>query len=1128
MRSFRLYDAALALTLFGAAGLLMTNLSLPACGQTIVSGDITGHVTDSSGAVVVGATVTLTKDADSSHRTDTTTAEGTYRFSLLSPGSYSIKVTSAGLVGGAKNVVVSVGKASTVNIATQLASVATQIVVDSSTQPLLETEDANITTVMDSRAIEQLPVPGGDISTLAFTAPGVNLSTGAGYGGFVAFGLPATANLFTMNGNDIMDPYLNLNNSGASNLTLGANEIADVAIVSNGYNAQYGRYPGTQINYTTKSGSNKYHGNLQYYWNGTVFNANDWINKNGGGDRPHAVSNQWAGSASGPILKDKLFVFFDTEGMRYVLPGGGGITKIPTAQFMSDVVANVTALHPQEAAYYKTIQALYGGSSGAAQAVNVTTSNCGAMEGVTLNNNLYGVGANSCTRTFYAKVNNLNTEALWSARADQVLDSKDHLSYRGHHDWGVQATGTDAINPAFDANSVQPEWEGQINETHTFSNTIANNLIVSGLYYQAIFGPPNFAAATAVFPTTLIFSDGLKYTNLGGSDYSYPSGRNVQQYQVVDDLSWQWKRHSVKFGINYRWDKISDYTAQANKTGSTTFKSLADFANGVVTSLDTVSKAFPTVGQQPEIDPTFGVYAQDEWAVNDKLKLTLSARVDHNGNFWCPKNCFSHLTGDFGEIGHSASTPYNSTIQTGQAHPFLNTDALVYEPRAGFAYAPQGTGGRVAVRGGIGMFSDAPPGTLARRFLANAPNVATFSYKSTGLVDPTLSSGSAYNYLGSSASAFESGFKSGETLAEIQAAVAAQGSKYSAPNYWAAVDHFKTPKTLEWNLETQFQLSHADVIDFNYVGNYSWDTIMVSNLDNAYDSSGFAGLPTAAVDSRFSRITEYTNNGTANYNGLTSSIRHQARYGLTVSANYTWSHVLDLVSNGGLEGFNLVETYPQEQIAPGSYSKLNHGNADYDIRHSGSLQYVWQVPYKASHAYLKPLAEGWAVSGNLFYRGGYPLSVINSNISVANNTSYFLASMTKGGDQACAVKPNKSDYTSPVCFTKDTFVDSTATGFASYGFGNIKRNSFSTPHYFNTDLQLNKETKIGEKMTYKVGANFFNILNHANFAPPVNDIGAGDFGAIESTVTPPSSPYGSFQGSAVSGRVVQIVTSFTF
>jgi hypothetical protein len=1129
MQSFRFKNLALALILAATVGFLMTSLSPAAYGQTIVSGDLTGYVTDSTNAVIVGASVTLTSDADASHRTVVTGNDGAYRFSLLPPGAYSVKVVAPGLVGAASHVAVNVGKASTVNIMVKPAAVAAEIIVDSSTQPLLQTEDANITTTVDARSIAQLPVPGGDISTLAFTAPGVNLSTGGGYGGFVAFGLPATSNLYTMNGNDIMDPYLNLNNSGASNLTLGANEIADVAIVNNGYDAQYGRYPGTQINYTTKSGTNQFHGDAQYFWNGRALNANDWINKNAGGKRPFANSNQWAGAVGGPIWRNKLFFFFDTEGMRYVLPGGGGLVKIPTTQFLSDVVANVGVVNPSEVNFYKTIQSLYNGASGAASATAMTTANCGTMEGVTLNGHLYGVGNSSCTRTFFAAVNNLNTEALWSSRVDQVLGANDHLSYRAHHDWGVQATGTDAINPAFNANSVQPEWEGQVNETHTFSSKLANNLIISGMYYKALFGPPDFAASTKVFPTTLVFTS--SFANLGGTNYNYPNGRNVQQLQFVDDLSLQLGKHSVKFGLNYRWDKISDYTSQLNKTGSTTFKSLSDFANGQVSGVDTVSQAFPTVGQMPEIDPTFGVYAQDEWSVTDKLKLILSGRIDHNSNFWCPKNCFTRLSADFGEISHGASTPYNKSILTGQAHPFQSTDVLVSEPRFGFAYAPQGQGGRFSIRGGAGLFSDAPPGTLARRFLGNAPNVASFSYKGAGLVDPTLSSGSAYNFLAASASAFESGFSQGLTLAQIQANVAAKGSKYSAPSYWAAVDHFRTPQTAEWNLEAQMQVSRTDVFDFNYVGNHSWNTILVSNLDNAYEANGFGGLPTAAPDTRFGRVTEYTNNGKANYNGLTSSIRHQARYGLTLTANYTYSHALDLASNGGLEYFNGSNgsLAPQEQLSPAGSPDLNYGNADYDIRHSASVQYVWSVPVKATNAVLKPVIEGWGVSGNVFYRGGYPVSITNSSISVSNNTSTaFLAALVSGNDHSCAVKPNTADPTTPVCYAKDKFADASDLSTYKYGFGNIRRNSFSGPHYFNADLQLNKETKIMEKSTLKIGANFFNVLNHANFAPPTFDASAPDFGAIESTVTPPSSPYGSFMGSAVSGRVIQLLTSFTF
>jgi hypothetical protein len=247
---------------------------------------------------------------------------------------------------------------------------------------------------------------------------------------------------------------------------------------------------------------------------------------------------------------------------------------------------------------------------------------------------------------------------------------------------------------------------------------------------------------------------------------------------------------------------------------------------------------------------------------------------------------------------------------------------------------------------------------------------------------------------------------------------------------------------------------------------------------------------------------------------------------LTLSANYTYSHALDLVSNGGLEGFNYTSYYPIEQMSPAGASVLNYGNADYDLRHSASFQYDWKIPLTGSNEFAKKAIEGWTVSGNLFYRGGYPVSIVNTNISVSNNTSYFLAAFGGGKQFSCAAKPDPTGTTNPVCFQKDTFID--ATSDPSVGFGNIARNSFNGPHYFNTDMQLNKQTKLTEKLNLKIAANFFNLINHANFAPPANDLGSPDLGAIEGTVTPPSSPYGSFQGAAVSGRVVQLSGTFSF
>jgi hypothetical protein len=521
-------------------------------------------------------------------------------------------------------------------------------------------------------------------------------------------------------------------------------------------------------------------------------------------------------------------------------------------------------------------------------------------------------------------------------------------------------------------------------------------------------------------------------------------------------------------------------------------------------------------------------------------------RIDHNANFSCAQNCFARMTTEFAQLKHDATIPYNKAINTGLNNAFPAVDWGVVQPRVGFSYAPQGQAGRFVVRGGMGLFSDLPPGTVADSYLLNAPNLVdlTYSYSGTGtagLLDPTLTSGSAYNYLKSSANAFETGFSGGQTLTQIQAAVAAQGSSYSAPSYSSVVGTLHTPKYLEYNLEAQYQLSRTDVVDFNYVGNHAWNTLMNNGLGNIHSPTGMAGLPTVAPDPRFNIVTNLTNNGKANYNGLTTSLRHTARYGLTLSGNYTYSHTLDLASNGGLELYNYQATYPQQQLIPTNMNSLNYGNADYDIRHSGSVQYVWAIPYKPSNAALKTIGSGWSVSGNLFYRGGYPLSIVNSTINsrqlASQSTGVLLAAITSGSDLNCAKKPNAANISAPVCFTGDTFATvpsiptespNPAAYAYSYGFGNIARNSFRGPHYFNSDLQFNKETKIAERYNVKIGANFYNVLNHANFSAPANNAASGALGSITSTVTPPSSPYGSFQGSAVSGRVIQMLMSFSF
>src|SRR5579864_5976111 len=339
--------------------------------QTTVTGDLAGVVTDPTGASVANAKVTVKADATGETYTATTNGAGEFRVSLLRPGTYTVTVAATGFAESTQKATVSLGQVAPVNVQLGLQQ-QTQSVNVTEAAPLLQNENANLATTYNTLQLENLPAPGNDMTSYAFATPGVTVSTGGGYGNFSAFGLPGVSNLYTINGNDNMDPYLNLNNSGASNLTLGANEISEAAVVLNGYTGQYGRQAGAQVNYITKSGTNEFHGNAAWFWNGAKLNANDWFNNANATDRPHAVSNEWADSIGGPIKRNKAFFFFDNEGIRYVLPSGGPPVFIPTADFASFVLNNLKAKNAPAVPLYTTAFNLYAGASGAGRATPAT------------------------------------------------------------------------------------------------------------------------------------------------------------------------------------------------------------------------------------------------------------------------------------------------------------------------------------------------------------------------------------------------------------------------------------------------------------------------------------------------------------------------------------------------------------------------------------------------------------------------------------------------------------------------------------------------------------------------------------------------------------------------------------
>src|SRR5450432_496077 len=657
---------------FALAAVCLIALPTLMFAQTVNSGDVTGTVTDPQGAVVSGATVTLTNDVDGHMQTATTNASGLYRFSFLKVGDYKLSVTATGFKSVNQTVTVAIGQVLNISVKMELGATS-EILEVTGAAPLLQTENADESTTFNETQLKALPAPGGDITSYAYTAPGVVVSNGAGYGNFSANGLPSTSNLFTVNGNDYMDPYLNLNNSGASNLTLGSNELSEVTVVENGYTADYGRQASAQLNAATKSGTNAFHGNATYGYNGSILNANDWFSKafelqaaepNG---RPHAVNNTYAGSVGGPIIKNKLFFFADYEALRMILPGVSGGVTIPTPAFANYVLTQVPL---PEMPFYQNIFNLYAGAPGGGSAVPTTQAQdpnmgCGdfsqryngnddpTMGPVYNNPQALAAGFGNlgtatapipglpCSATFASNSNNLITEWIFAGSVDYDINSNDHLKGRYQMDRGVQATGTDPINPVFNATSIQPEYNGQLIETHSFNSTTVNNLIVSGAWYKALFGPPSFAAAVATFPTTINFGNTAStFTALGGSDNAYPQGRIVTQAQIRDNFSKVIGGHDLKIGVDYRRNLVSDYSALAGTSGTLGINSTNEFVNGITGSFNGTggsgySAAFTNLGAVKIKLYNVGAYMQDQWKVTSKLSLTMGVRVDRTANPSC-------------------------------------------------------------------------------------------------------------------------------------------------------------------------------------------------------------------------------------------------------------------------------------------------------------------------------------------------------------------------------------------------------------------------------------------------------------------------------------------------------------
>jgi hypothetical protein len=1114
--------------------LLLSFLFAPAAllrGQTLTTGNATGLVTDRTGAVLPGAVVTITYAATNQNLSTTTNETGRYRFPLLKPGDYTISAQTPGLKSGTLKFSLLVGQERAVDLVLDVQSTDQSIEVQAEAG-LVQTENANLGTSYSTRQLANLPVNGGDITNFAFSTPGLRLNVGGGNNNFNANGLPFNSGLYTMNGADITEPYNNNNKSGASNNTLGANEIAEAAVVLNAYSAQYGRMAGVQVNFVTKAGTNQFHGDLIENYNDAILNANDFFNNATNTPRGRSGANQYAGAVGGPIWRNKTNFFFNTEGLRYALPSNG-VVSVPSPEFQSYVLAHVPAA---SLPLYQSIFNLYNNAPGVNRAVPVTngpgllqdgngTLGCGKQRtfpGTFVNGTSgarFGVDT-PCALAFGTNTSNINTENLVAGRLDHEINSRQRIYFRISEDWGLQASSTSPLNPALNRVSDQPWIIPQLNHTYVITPHLINNVVLSGNWYSVITGVPDFQKALSLVPAGITISDGG--ANGGGFatiSPALPTGRRGQQFQVIDDLSWNHGSHTVQVGINHRANRVTDSSiASGSQVGGYSFNDLQDFAIGSVNSTNTGSRltqSFPLLQAAHIRLYSLNFYGQDEWAVRPNLKLTYGIRFEQNGNPVCVENCFSALTTGFLASGYQggSSVPYNSTITTGLRHAFPKMEGLIPEPRFGVVYSPFGSG-RTVIRGGVGLFANAPAGNLAANIFGNSPNkfTPTVSFGTVGLAsDPSSAQAASI----ASNGVFQSGFAQGFTLAQLQSALGKV--PFAVPTYYVAPGEFHTIKTVEWSFEIEQPLTHNDVLAVIYSGNHGYDEPETNASINGYIATasrypnGFGGLPSSAPDPRFSTVTQLLTTGFSNYNGVTVQLRHAFSHGFQGQVFYTWSHALQLGT-----------VYNPYDV------NFGYGDPNFDTRHNLTADFIWNSP-RLGNRKLEGALGGWTIGAKIYAYSGRPFSVTNSQIPGLLSSTFggtILADVLDPSVLGRHCTDVNTRYFSASQFAATSAT--TANPNVQTDFGNVPPNSFRGPGFFNIATQVTKRIPVSEHKWFEIGASAFNVLNHPSFAVPNGNVTSGSFGMITSTVSSPTSIYGTGQGAIVSGRVLVLLGKFQF
>ncbi len=1124
--------------------------------QSGTSSALSGEVTDPSGAVIARATITMTDTNTKATRTGETDAAGHFLFSQINPGMYEVTVEARGFaVAHSEPTTVGVGRTVSLNFRLQVQS-SNQTIEVTAQQGLLSLDNPNTTTTIEAKAIRSLPNPGQDLTYLAQFAQGALMNTAGssndaraagGYGNVEFNGLPATSNGYILDGYDTNDPWLGLNIGLSTNLVIGLDAVQEATVNTNSFSVDQGRYGAAQVNYFTKSGTNACHGDLYEIWNGSLFNAEDYFlhaNDTPGNiaRKPRSAVNEFGASTGGPIRRDNLFFFGHYEGIRIALPLVSQVT-LPAPAYQQYVLGQLavggtdpvtgTSLpaQPAEIPFYQKMFSLLPAPGGTP--VPIVGCPIGAAD-------------DGCATQRQASLNNSDSENLIVVKIDHTINAKNSVWYRFQQDTGLQAAYTDPINPIFNSYSPQPQRTLVAGYTHVFNPDWVNQFNPGASWYSSIFEPNNYAQVQQNFPVVLASgSSSVPFTTIGGNDNTYPQGRKVTQWQINDNLTWTRGKHTWKFGVNTRRLDVSNYDLGEGTVPTVTYDDLAQFTYGAAY---TASQSFPVSLQERVSEGNLEYYGMDTWKPSPKATLTYGARVTWNTNVTNARDLFSRMAGSFLDASHAIDQPLDRVVLGNVRNLFPATPLFIDQPRASFAYQLLP---RSVVHGGFGVFSDIIPMQIADLAAMNAPNDPTFvggiGGQVGGIAIAPGAPGSAVEAAVNANNSFQTTFRSGgNPCAAMQPGAPTCPLAVSLDTFPGGT--LKTPYYYQYNLGVEQQTrAHGD-LRADFVGTRGLHEPFQVQL-NGYQTvcdGCFAPFPyQRPLDQRFGNVTEFRTGAGSNYAGLQMAYTQQW-HGLTLRANYTFSHCLDEVSNGGLLAFS---TQGLMSPLPGELRR-QYASCDYDVRHNVSAYGLYQIPFHSSHAGLRDMFAGWSFSETAILHSGLPFSVL-SQPYIANGNGVFQA------NGASTIQFNAPAYANrvpgvpvygrnPVAgvtvagteqwLNPNAFVSTVdpATGSCTEGdspancqFGNSGRNSVRGPRYTSSDICITRKFPIHESVSLRLDLQMFNAFNHPNFALP-SEVEAGvpgssipaRFGTLESTISPPTGLLGVGLGGDSSPRMI--------